>query len=319
MPDLRDVGKKSKEAIGIDKLSFGQVSNADRKESNYIAPQDSGSASRYFYCAKASKKDRDEGLPDKWLDSLEIILYNDIGDELWKDKITTKEENKVKHLEDMEVSLQKVIEEYGTQTKKDIDLNMLLHGKKSLEKYLKENKYTTKTEINSTTISQILNLLTPYTTKENIQDVKLETENGINHVEIVENINQLEIIIKENQGLVHGANNVVLKMLLKINEKEGRNEHCTVKPTELMQYLIRLVTPNNGTILDPFNGSGSTGKAVMYENKEKDKNYKYIGIELSEEYLNISKARIDYVVSKLKPKSEQVEVEEIKPKKSWYK
>lgn len=74
-----------------------------------------------------------------------------------------------------------------------------------------------------------------------------------------------------------------------------KNTHPTVKPTELMQYLVRLVTPNNGTILDPFNGSGSTGKAVMYENKERNKNYKYIGIELTEEYLPISKARIEYV------------------------
>ena len=74
-----------------------------------------------------------------------------------------------------------------------------------------------------------------------------------------------------------------------------KNTHPTVKPTSLMQYLVRLVTPNNGTILDPFNGSGSTGKAVMYENKERNKNYKYIGIELTEEYLPIAQARIEYV------------------------
>jgi site-specific DNA-methyltransferase (adenine-specific) len=74
-----------------------------------------------------------------------------------------------------------------------------------------------------------------------------------------------------------------------------KNTHPTVKPTTLMQYLVRLVTPNGGTILDPFNGSGSTGKAVMYENKERNKNYKYIGIELTEEYLPIAKARIEYV------------------------
>jgi site-specific DNA-methyltransferase (adenine-specific) len=74
-----------------------------------------------------------------------------------------------------------------------------------------------------------------------------------------------------------------------------KNTHPTVKPTDLMQYLVRLVTPNGGTILDPFNGSGSTGKAVMYENKERNKNYKYIGIELTEEYLPIAKARIEYV------------------------
>ena len=74
-----------------------------------------------------------------------------------------------------------------------------------------------------------------------------------------------------------------------------KNIHPTVKPTDLMQYLVRLVTPNGGTVLDPFNGSGSTGKAVMYENKDRNKGYKYIGIELNEEYLEISKARIEYV------------------------
>ena len=79
-----------------------------------------------------------------------------------------------------------------------------------------------------------------------------------------------------------------------------KNIHPTVKPTELMQYLVRLVTPKGGTILDPFNGSGSTGKAAMYENKERNKDYKYIGIELTEEYLPISKARIEYVLNLIK-------------------
>ena len=74
-----------------------------------------------------------------------------------------------------------------------------------------------------------------------------------------------------------------------------KNTHPTVKPTELMQYLVRLVSPDGATILDPFNGSGSTGKAVMYENRERHKNYKYIGIELTEEYLPLAKARIEYV------------------------
>ena len=78
-------------------------------------------------------------------------------------------------------------------------------------------------------------------------------------------------------------------------ETPRKNIHPTVKPTELMQYLVRLVSPDGATILDPFNGSGSTGKAVMYENKERNKNYKYIGIELTEEYLPIAKARIEYV------------------------
>jgi len=65
-----------------------------------------------------------------------------------------------------------------------------------------------------------------------------------------------------------------------------------------MQYLVRLVTPRGGHILDPFNGSGSTGKAVAFENRESDKDYSYVGIELDKEYCEISKGRIDYALNK---------------------
>ena len=80
-----------------------------------------------------------------------------------------------------------------------------------------------------------------------------------------------------------------------------RNTHPTVKPTDLMQYLVRLVTPPNGTVLDPFNGSGSTGKAVMYENRDRNAGYKYIGIELTPEYLPIADARIRYAAGDHSP------------------
>ena len=90
--------------------------------------------------------------------------------------------------------------------------------------------------------------------------------------------------------------------------KPLKNIHPTVKPTELMQYLVRLVSPDGATILDPFNGSGSTGKAVMYENRERNKNYKYIGIELTEEYLPIAKARIEYVCNLKEKKENQTNI-----------
>ena len=77
-----------------------------------------------------------------------------------------------------------------------------------------------------------------------------------------------------------------------------KNVHPTVKPVELMQYLVRLVSPKGATILDIFNGSGSTGKAVAFENRERDANYKYIGIELEKDYCAISEARIDYALNK---------------------
>ena len=77
----------------------------------------------------------------------------------------------------------------------------------------------------------------------------------------------------------------------------GKNFHTTVKPTALMQYLVRLVTPRGGTVLDPFMGSGSTGKAVAYENNDRNANYRFIGVELNDDYLNIAKSRIDYAMS----------------------
>lgn len=65
------------------------------------------------------------------------------------------------------------------------------------------------------------------------------------------------------------------------------NHHPTVKPIKLMQYLVKLVTPKGGTVLDPFNGSGTTGIACKLEG------FDYIGIELDPEYCKISEARIE--------------------------
>jgi site-specific DNA-methyltransferase (adenine-specific) len=72
-------------------------------------------------------------------------------------------------------------------------------------------------------------------------------------------------------------------------DRGDANHHPTVKPTDLMRYLCRLVTPPNGTVLDPFMGSGSTGKAAILEG------FRFIGIEREAEYLEIARARIDHV------------------------
>lgn len=74
------------------------------------------------------------------------------------------------------------------------------------------------------------------------------------------------------------------------------NHHPTVKPTDLMTYLCRLVTPAGGTVLDPFMGSGSTGKAAIREG------FSFIGCELSPEYLAIAEARIGHELAKRQPK-----------------
>jgi hypothetical protein len=66
----------------------------------------------------------------------------------------------------------------------------------------------------------------------------------------------------------------------------ARNFHPTVKPTDLMRYLCRLVTQPGGTVLDPFMGSGSTGKAAMAEG------FRFIGIERDPDYFKIAEARV---------------------------
>lgn len=90
---------------------------------------------------------------------------------------------------------------------------------------------------------------------------------------------------------------------------QGKNIHPTVKPTELMQYLVRLVTPKGETILDPFMGSGSTGKAIMFENRERNADYKFIGIELTSDYLTICQSRINYALHTYEYENKKVEKE----------
>ena len=75
-------------------------------------------------------------------------------------------------------------------------------------------------------------------------------------------------------------------------DRDEGNIHPTVKPTDLMRYLCRLVTPPGGTVLDPFMGSGSTGKAAVLEK------FNFIGFDLSDEYCKIATARIEHAERK---------------------
>lgn len=82
------------------------------------------------------------------------------------------------------------------------------------------------------------------------------------------------------------------------NTSKKGNTHPTVKPTELMVYLCRLVTPPGGTILDLYMGSGSTGKAAIREG------FRFIGIDMEKENVDISEARIshEYAITQSKEK-----------------
>ena len=82
---------------------------------------------------------------------------------------------------------------------------------------------------------------------------------------------------------------------------QSHNHHPTVKPTDLMRYLCRLVTPPDGVVLDPFMGSGSTGKAALLEG------FRFIGIEREPEYVEIARARIAHAIKQVEEKDQEQE------------
>jgi DNA modification methylase len=161
-----------------------------------------------------------------------------------------------------------------------------LFGKEKMEEYQMDFKSTIKTETKKTTILIILNYSQHLNIKEYIVGaIKTKMESGGNHAVSVENTNEWRTIITD--GLMEyllGVNPVVYPTQLKIRVN-ANNFHSTVKPIALMEYLIKMVTPKGGVVLDPFAGSGSTLVAA------KDNGFQYIGIEMTEEYLPIIQAR----------------------------
>ncbi len=89
-----------------------------------------------------------------------------------------------------------------------------------------------------------------------------------------------------------GLANITEKTTTKESGESGNNyrlnNHATVKPLSLISYLVRLITPPGGTVLDPFLGSGTTGMAAVIEDMD------YIGIEKEEDFVAIANARIEY-------------------------
>ena len=79
------------------------------------------------------------------------------------------------------------------------------------------------------------------------------------------------------------------KSLIEVSGASAKNNHPTVKPVALMEYLIKMVTPKGGIVLDPFMGSGSTGVACVLND------FEFVGIDLDKDYCEIARARIEGV------------------------
>ena len=173
------------------------------------AKQDMGSAARYFYCAKVSKKERNAGL--------NVNLPNV-----------------------PQLSKEEQLERYGVKTDNYVQL---INLEQQLEAGVKK------------------------------EDLNVFAEYGS--------------WFEEKTPVGRDAGQDAMSGPHKPRPVSQANTHPTVKPVKLMNYLVNLVTPIDGTVLDPFMGSGSTGLAC------KDSGFNFIGIDLDESYVNIARARID--------------------------
>jgi site-specific DNA-methyltransferase (adenine-specific) len=259
--------------------------------SNRNYESDSGGASRFFYCAKASKSERNKGLEqERWFYDLELVLESISFTEqnlfIWE----SEELNQNMDLNG-EAQQKKDISEGIVLLVEDKECYTTLFGKGKEVLFPKAIKFTTSMGIKQTIELKTLNYYQPLSINDSIADV-IETnkENGLNLAENVGLKNILKLIFtKEKTGFPHGVRLVVKKMPQLINVKEvwkKSNIHSTVKPIKLMQYLVKMITPPNGIVLDPFCGSGTTGVACKLEG------FQFVGMEQDPEYSKIAEGRI---------------------------
>ena len=239
----------------------------------------SGSAARFFYCTKASKADRNSGL--NGIVEVTIEPLTSAG-EPW-----AKEGQQVRLLVDTAVSPPRVTAVFGAQTKNASEWSTLLFGSDASAQFRMASMSTTGTATGSTTQSKILSCFQNLTTSENTPAVSCDQTAGGSPAASAANGTTSITTTAESMASVLGAGLAASAAQWRISVAAWQSTHPTVKPTELMRYLVRLVTPPGGVVLDPFMGSGSTGKAAVLEG------FQFIGIEREAEYLEIARGRIE--------------------------
>ena len=246
-----------------------------RGESTERGHSDSGGASRFFYVAKASKAEREAGL-----DGTCTVKYNIdksiLGGLSWND-VSTAAVLLLRRVTSDLVAMKWHIGESGES------ITAL---------YPSDSLFITSMETNKITALKTCNLLMHSLTNDCTADANCVKTDGTSHAENAESLKAWMLSITNGKTeLALGAVNVVLTTLLQVNETEPlqrNNIHSTVKPIALMRYLVRMVTPPGGVVLDPFMGSGSTGCAAVREG------FDFVGIDLTPEYVAIAQKRIDW-------------------------
>jgi site-specific DNA-methyltransferase (adenine-specific) len=289
-----------------------------------IWPEDlGGGASRFFYCAKTGKKEREAGLTG------ENMLCSCHESEL--QKWLELDQNQSTASERAPLAPRGTTESHETVGRSwpTDGTGSSITGDQSRPDMIS----TTSTETSSTTGSKTCDSSTEQPTSESTQGASLEAGSGSSPVQSVSKKSRLEKSIGTSAkrdgrcmedvgratsqpssevkgiavcrlcgrwctepssanvtgGRAEGSDGLKSPRAGSGRTSSGRlNIHSTVKPISLMSWLCKLITPPGGLILDPFTGSGSTGCAAVQEG------FSFIGCELSEEYARIARARIEH-------------------------
>jgi DNA modification methylase len=208
---------------------------------------DSGSAARFFYTAKAGSWDR----INRVIETLEIEWNTGQEPRLATLQVDTEQ----LHGKGIVVSPSDASNGWNT----------FLSGSNITDLCRKASKCTIKTATSSTTSSQTWSWLTRLLTKESIPAANCEMVNGSSHVETAEMSGPSLIITLGETASLPGASRAVSGTQLRISVSAKQHGHPTIKPVNLMQWLVRLVCPKGATVLDPFAGTGTTGAAAFIE------------------------------------------------------
>ena len=249
-----------------------------------------GPAARYFYCAKPHGRERMAGT--EVLDNALLVVklsFEHLGDRPCdtRGNDQPRTDLRVPCREVMGHLVSRGIGEFGG--KDDCKWSIDSFGNGITGQCLMASASTTSTMTRSTIASKTLNWLTRSLTSASIPGVSFGVESGGNPAESAERFIPCRITTNGGTAYPRGAEDATLKMRLRISASVGPLErHPTQKPIELMRWLIRLVVPPGGTVLDPFLGSGTTAIAAHLEGRS------IIGIEREAEYVRIAEARTEW-------------------------
>ena len=247
--------------------------------------EDTSTASRFFnklpitdldapflYTAKPSKRERNAGL-----DSANLIWQKDVWE---KQDLNSLTENINQLSRDISDDLLTESKQWNTD----------IYGHSISEQYPKGMIFTISTVLKMIIELKTSNVLQNSIINDIIRDViKMIEASGLSLVKSAEYLSQSNLnTINEKTASLLGVALAVLPLLSKIKEfANSDNFHSTVKPLALMEWLIKLVTPEGGTTLDPFMGSGTSGIAA------KKNGFDFIGMERTYNYFEIAEERIN--------------------------